>query len=181
MLSNILPVVAIAGVALAACPIAVEIASVEGHTAEVTLTNTAATPITFFKGNTVLSPHATLDLLVSDAGMSFDSDFFFQDEALTLIAGNELPFEGIFVNYKKSGIDASMFQTLAAGESITASVNAAKTYQLSGIESASISALQGFHYVEGTVAPTAIKGSAFCESSSTGSVAITPIQAVTAA
>lgn len=69
MISNILPIVALAGAAMAACPFSVEIAGTTGNIAQVALTNTGNETITVFKGNTVLSDHATMDLLVADAGM----------------------------------------------------------------------------------------------------------------
>lgn len=69
MIPTILPVVALAGAAMAACPLSVEIVGATNHVAEVTVTNIGNETLTVFKGNTVLSPHATKDLLVSDAGM----------------------------------------------------------------------------------------------------------------
>lgn len=69
MISNILPIVAFAGVVIAACPLSVEITGATAHVAQVAVTNTGAEALTVFKGNTVLSPHATKDLLVSDAGI----------------------------------------------------------------------------------------------------------------
>lgn len=69
MVSTLLPIVALAGTALAAvCPLAVEITNTVDHIAEVTITNTGDEAVTFFKGNTILSAHATKDLVVS-AGM----------------------------------------------------------------------------------------------------------------
>jgi deuterolysin len=68
-----------------------------------------------------------------------------------------------------------MFQTIAPGEKITTSVNAAKTYNLDGVATAQVSALQGFKYVTGSAAPSALKDTSFCESSSS-TVAITPDQ-----
>lgn len=70
MAPNILALVALAGTALAACPLSVEISSVADHVAQVAVTNTGNETITVFKGNTVLSEHSTKDLLVSAAGMS---------------------------------------------------------------------------------------------------------------
>lgn len=90
--------------------------------------------------------------------------------------GKALPFEGIYVNYKRSGIAAEMFQTLQPGETVTASVNAAKAYKLAGIKTAQVSAIQGFKYVTGTTAPTSLKDLAFCESVSSSIVTITPDQ-----
>jgi deuterolysin len=69
MLSNILPTAALVGVAMAACPISIEIASTTDHIAQVAVTNTGNETITVFKGNTVLSEHATKDLFVADTGM----------------------------------------------------------------------------------------------------------------
>ncbi|CZR66498.1 related to metalloproteinase penicillolysin [Phialocephala subalpina] len=162
MIANILPVVALAGAAMAACPLSVEIAGATGHIAQVTVTNVGNETLTVFKGNTVLSPHATKDLLVADA------------------AGNTLPFEGSYVNYKRTGLSADMFQTLLPGETVTTSVNAAKTYNLAGIDTAKVSAIQGFKYVTGATAPTTLKDLEFCQSVSSSSVTITPDQSTAA-
>lgn len=70
MISNILPIVALAGAAMAACPLSVEIAGTTDHVAHVAVTNTGSEAVVVFKGNTVFSEHATKDLLVADAGMS---------------------------------------------------------------------------------------------------------------
>ena len=162
MVSNILPVAALAGAAMAACPLAVEVTGATGHVAQVAVTNTASEPITVFRGNTVLSEHATKDLLVSDA------------------SGKALPFEGSFVKYRRTGIAAEMFQTIQPGETVTASVNAATTYKLAGVEKAHVSAIQGFHYVTGSAAPSSLSETEFCEATS-NSVSITPDQAKVAA
>lgn len=66
MLLNTLPIMALAGTALAACPISVEVSSAEDHIAQVAVTNTGNETLTVFKGNTVFTDHATRDLLVSD-------------------------------------------------------------------------------------------------------------------
>jgi hypothetical protein len=96
---------------------------------------------------------------------------------LTLfLAGKTIPFEGVYINYKRSGLSSDMFQTLAPGESVTASVNAARTHKLAGIQTAQISALQGFKYVTGATAPDSIKDTAFCEAVSSNTVTITPDQ-----
>lgn len=71
MVSKILPVAALAGAAMAACPLSVEISGTTNHVAQVAITNTGAEPITVFKGNTVLSEHATLDLLASTGMVDF--------------------------------------------------------------------------------------------------------------
>ena len=73
MISNILPIVALAGAAMATCPLSVEIAGATDHVAQVAVTNTGTETLTVFKGNTVLSDHATKDLLVADAGMPSSS------------------------------------------------------------------------------------------------------------
>jgi len=158
MIANILPIVALAGTALAACPLSVEIAGTDSHIAQVAVTNTGSETITFFKGNTVLSPHATKDLIVADTD------------------GKALPFEGIYVHYKRAGIASDMFHTLAPGQTVTTSVNAAKTYNLAGINEAQVTAIQGFKYVTGSVAPSSLKDAAFCESVSSGTVTVTPDQ-----
>lgn len=81
-------------------------------------------------------------------------------------AGKALPFEGAYVNYKRTGVAADMFQTIQPGESVTASVNAAKTYKLAGVKSATITALQGFKYVTGEAAPDSLKEMSYCEATS---------------
>ena len=73
MISRILSIAALAGAAAAACPLSVEIAGATDHVAHVVVTNTGSEAITVFKGNTVLSDHATKDLIVEDAGQSFIS------------------------------------------------------------------------------------------------------------
>ncbi|KAI1810890.1 Deuterolysin metalloprotease family-domain-containing protein [Poronia punctata] len=162
MISNILPVAALAGAAMAACPLSVEVTNVTGHVAQVAVTNTASEPITVFRGNTILSSHATKDLYVADAG------------------GKPLPFEGKFVKYRRTGISSDMFQTLQPGETVKSSVNAASTYKLSGVEQAQINAVQGFHYVKGSKAPSKLSETEFCSAMS-NSVSITPDQKTAAA
>ncbi|KAI1333609.1 Deuterolysin metalloprotease family-domain-containing protein [Xylariaceae sp. FL0016] len=161
MISNVLPVAALAGAAMAACPLSVEVTGTTGNVAQVAITNTASEAVTVFKGNTAMLDHATMDLLVSDA------------------EGKDLPFTGSFVKYARSSISPEMFQTFQPGETITAEVNAAKSYKLAGVEKAQVSALQGFHYVAGTEAPTALKDTEFCETSSSA-VEMTPDQSVAA-
>ena len=73
MLSKVLPVVALSGAALAACPLSVKITGATGHIAEVAVTNTGAEAVTVFKGNTVLSDHATKDVLVANTGIQVSS------------------------------------------------------------------------------------------------------------
>lgn len=69
-----------------------------------------------------------------------------------------------------------MFQTLAPGESVIASVNAARSHKLAGFKTAQISAIQGFKYVTGATAPASTKDMAFCEATSSNTVTITPDQ-----
>jgi deuterolysin len=66
MVANLLTVATLAGAAMAACPLSVQIVGADHHVAQVSVTNTGAEAITVFKGNTVLSEHATKDLLVTD-------------------------------------------------------------------------------------------------------------------
>jgi len=163
MISNILPIMALAGAAMAVCPLSVEIDGATDHVAHVTVTNTGNETVTVFKGNTVLSEHETKDLLVSDA------------------AGTALPFEGVYVNYKKTGLAPTMFQTLEPGAAVTVDVNAAKSYKLAGIDTASVTAIQGFQYVTGSVAPTTLKELTTCDDVTSSSVSITPDQSKVAA
>jgi deuterolysin len=68
MVSKILSIAALAGAAMAACPLSVEISGATAHTVNVVVTNTGNEAVTVFKGNTVLQEdHATKDLLVADA------------------------------------------------------------------------------------------------------------------
>lgn len=66
------------------------------------------------------------------------------------------------------------------GETVNTEVNAATTYRLAGVDQAHVSALQGFHYVTGSTAPTSLKETSFCEATS-NSVQITPDQSKVAA
>jgi deuterolysin len=69
MISKVLPIVALAGAATAACPLAIEITGTTGHVAQVAVKNTGNEALTVFRGNTVLSEHETKDLVVETAGM----------------------------------------------------------------------------------------------------------------
>lgn len=69
-----------------------------------------------------------------------------------------------------------MFQTIQPGETVTTSVNAAKSYKLAGVSTAHVTAIQGFRYVTGTAVPTSLKDLSVCESVTSSSVAITPDQ-----
>ncbi|KAF7897793.1 uncharacterized protein EAF01_008759 [Botrytis porri] len=159
MISKILPVAALAGAAMAAtsCPLSVEIAGAAGHVAQVAITNTGAETLTLFKGNTVLSEHATLDVTAATA----DKD---------------LEFKGAFVNYKRTGLAADMFQTLQPGETVTTSLNVAKTYNLEGLDTVDITAIQGFRYVIGERAPSALSQTTLCDAVISNTVTITPDQ-----
>jgi len=68
MISNILSVATLAGVAMAACPLSIKIAGTTDHVAQVAVTNTGSEAVTVFKGNTVFSEHATKDLVVAKEG-----------------------------------------------------------------------------------------------------------------
>ncbi|KAF9872318.1 hypothetical protein CkaCkLH20_10145 [Colletotrichum karsti] len=162
MIAKVLPVALLAGAVSATCPLAVEITNSDNHVVNVAVTNTGSETLQVFKGNTVFSEHATKDLLVTDA------------------EGNALPFEGIFVNYKRTGLPASSFQKIEAGETVTVSVNAAKSYKLSGVEQAKVTAIQGFRYATGAETPSSVVGLAACEDVTSGEVEVTPDQAVVA-
>ncbi|KAH6638724.1 deuterolysin metalloprotease [Boeremia exigua] len=162
MLKNTLPVVLLAGAASAACPLSVSIAGSTSHVVNVQITNTGSEALQVFKGNTVFSAHATKDLLVADA------------------AGNALPFEGVFVNYKKTGLGADNFQKISAGETVIVAVNAAKSYKLKDVKHAKVSAVQGFRYATGEEVPVSLEGLSVCADITTSSVDVTPDQSVAA-
>ena len=69
-----------------------------------------------------------------------------------------------------------MFQTLQPGETVTSSINAAKSYKLAGVTTAQITAVQEFKYMIGSVAPTSLKDMQSCQSVSSRTLAITPDQ-----
>ncbi|KAG6357920.1 hypothetical protein INS49_013803 [Diaporthe citri] len=169
MIAKALPFALLAGAASAACPLSVEITDSKSHVINVAVTNTGNETISVFKGNTVFSDHATKDLLVADA-----------EDCLTMVDGNALPFEGVYVNYKKTGLAASSFQQIEAGQTVTVPVNAAKSYKLDGVPQAKVTAIQGFRYVEGTEAPSSLKDLAACEDVTSGEVEVTPDQATVA-
>lgn len=95
-------------------------------------------------------------------------------------AGNALPFEGVYVNYKKTGLASNNFQKITAGETITVAVNAAKSYKLKGVQKAKVSAVQGFRYAVGEVSPAALEGLSSCADQTTGTVEVTPDQSIVA-
>ena len=70
MISKALPIAVLTGATAvsAACPLSIEITDTTNHIVNVAVTNTGSDTITVFKGNTVLSEHATKDLLVADMG-----------------------------------------------------------------------------------------------------------------
>lgn len=68
MAPNMLALVALAGTAMAACPLSVAIVDTVDHTATVAVTNTGEETLTVFKGNTVLSDHDTLDVVATKPG-----------------------------------------------------------------------------------------------------------------
>ncbi|OLN96887.1 Neutral protease 2-like protein [Colletotrichum chlorophyti] len=162
MVVKALPVVLLAGAASATCPLSVQITNSNNHVVDVAVTNTGNETVSIFKGNTVFSEHATKDLLVSDA------------------EGNTLPFEGIYVNYKRNNLGASSFQKIEAGQTVTVSVNAARSYKLDGIEQARITAIQGFRYATGANIPSSFKDLASCGDLTSSEVEVTPDQATVA-
>lgn len=70
MAPNMLALVALAGSAMAACPLSVSIVDTADHIATVAITNSGEDTITLFKGNTVLSDHDTLDVVATKSGKS---------------------------------------------------------------------------------------------------------------
>lgn len=158
MFAKALPIALLAGAASAACPLSIEISDSDSHVVNVSVTNTGSETISVFKGNTVFSDHATKDLLVADAD------------------GNALPFEGMYVNYKRNGLTPSSFQQIEAGQTVTVPVNAAKSYKLSGVSQAKVTAIQGFRYAVGAEAPSSLKDLALCEDVTSGEVEVTPDQ-----
>ncbi|KAK1982508.1 deuterolysin metalloprotease [Colletotrichum cereale] len=162
MIAKVLPIALLAGAASATCPLSVEITNAENHVVNVAVTNTGSEPVSVFKGNTVFSDHATQDLLVTDT------------------EGTPLPFEGVFVNYKRTGLAASAFQKIEAGQTITVPVNAAKSYRLDGVNQAKVTAIQGFRYATGPDTPSSFKDLAACTDVTSGEVEVTPDQATVA-
>ncbi|OHF04141.1 deuterolysin metalloprotease [Colletotrichum orchidophilum] len=163
MVAKALSVALLAGAASATCPLSIEITNSENHVVNVAVTNTGSEAVSVFKGNTVFSDHATQDLLVTDA------------------EGKALPFEGIYVNYKRTGLDANLFQKIAAGETVTVPVNAAKSYKLDGVAEAKVTAIQGFRYAVGDSIPSSFKDLASCADVTSGEVEVTPDQTTAAA
>lgn len=90
--------------------------------------------------------------------------------------GTDLPFVGHFVNYKKTGLAAEHFQTIAPGETVNSSVNVANTYSLAGEETVDITAIQGFKYTTGSTAPTSLNDLETCDDVTSNTVTITPDQ-----
>lgn len=95
-------------------------------------------------------------------------------------AGKALPFEGIYVNYKRTGLASTAFQKIEAGETITVSVNAAKSYKLDGVAQAKVTAIQGFRYATGAETPSSLKELASCADVTSGEVEVTPDQTTAA-
>jgi hypothetical protein len=94
MIATVVSVVAFAGAAMAGCPLAVEIVGATNHIAQVSVTNTGSDTVTVFKGNTVLSDHATKDLVVSDAGMIRSPIITILPKANTLPSRQDYPVRG---------------------------------------------------------------------------------------
>jgi deuterolysin len=74
-----------------------------------------------------------------------------------------------------------MFQTFQPGQTITTSVNAAKSYRLTGISNAKVTAIQGFKYVTGSTVPMSLKDMAVCSDVSSSTIDITLDQSKIAA
>lgn len=87
-----------------------------------------------------------------------------------------MAFTGHYVNYKKTGLAAEHFQTIAPGETVKSTVNVANTYSLAGVETVDITAIQGFRYVTGSTAPTSILNLETCDDVISNTVTITPDQ-----
>lgn len=87
-----------------------------------------------------------------------------------------MEFTGHFINYKKTGLAAEHFQTIAPGETVKSDVNVANTYSLSGVDTADVTAIQGFRYVTGTTAPTSLSDLESCDDVTSNTVTITPDQ-----
>lgn len=68
MAPNTLALIALAGSAMASCPLSVSIVDTVDHVATVAITNSGEETITVFKGNTVLSDHDTLDVVATKSG-----------------------------------------------------------------------------------------------------------------
>lgn len=85
------------------------------------------------------------------------------------------------MNYKKTGLSADHFQTIAAGETVNASVDVSQTYALSGKDTVDITAIQGFKYITGTAVPTSTNDLESCDDVTSNTVTITPDQAKVAA
>lgn len=88
----------------------------------------------------------------------------------------DLPFVGHIVNYKKTGLAPEHFQTIAPGETVSSTVNVANTYNLAGLDTVDITAIQGFQYTTGSTAPTTLNGLETCEDVTSNTVTITPDQ-----
>lgn len=187
---NMLAVAALAGSAMAACPLSVAIVDTVDHVATVAVTNTGSEAVTVFKGNTVLSDHNTRDVFATADGKSCHTlsiEYHCWDKinlatTNSLYAdGTDLEFMGSIVNYKKTGLSPEHFQTIAAGETVNSTVDVSQTYALSGVESSEITVLQGFKYITGSTAPTTTNGLESCDDVSSNTVSITPDQAKVAA
>lgn len=80
------------------------------------------------------------------------------------------------MNYKKTGLAAEHFQVIAPGETVSASVNVANTYDLAGLDTVDITAIQGFKYATGSTAPSSLNGLETCDDVTSNTVTITPDQ-----
>lgn len=80
------------------------------------------------------------------------------------------------MNYKKTGLAAEHFQTIAPGETVNSTVNVANTYNLVGQDTVDITAIQGFKYATGSTAPDSVSGLETCDDVTSNTVTITPDQ-----
>lgn len=196
MAFNVFAVAALAGSALAACPLSVAIVNTVDHTATVAITNTGSEAVTVFKGNTVLSNHNTQDVFATAEGKLrqlaiYRLNFLAKNQPARKIVqpkanlhhtdGTDLEFMGTVVNYKKTGLAADQFQTIAAGATVNSTIDVSQTYALAGVETTEVTAIQGFKYITGTTIPTSTLDLATCDDVTSNTVAITPDQAKVAA
>lgn len=80
------------------------------------------------------------------------------------------------MNYKKTGLAAEHFQTIAPGETVNSTVNVANTYNLVGQDTVDITAIQGFKYTTGSTAPDSVSDLETCDDVTSNTVTITPDQ-----
>ncbi|KAH8697994.1 hypothetical protein BGW36DRAFT_342194 [Talaromyces proteolyticus] len=142
------------------CPLSVDISSTTGHSIQIAISNIGENNVTFFRGNTVLHGRATKNLRV----------------IAMIIAGTDLPFNGMYINYRRADLPSSMFHTLQPGETVTTMVNAAVSYKLEGIATVNVTAIQNFQYVVGQLVPTSLHNMSLCTEVTSNTVTMIPDQ-----